>query len=218
MEEIHAKSSNVRSVLLKGIFDILKCHGQNVFCEAEDREVTFIDFLDDILSQSRDDTEERDIIVKGIFKIYTAHHTWSPRILSKLLMLLYHPDENYSVRKYVNCFLQTYGHSREEVECLVKSFLAIINLLFDSDKSSPYHNISIKTTALELVEFSKEYEHSEEFSFKEKFQDLLVLKLTKGFLKKPWRLSALDLYNICSGIMPKDHEKLLKLKENIKII
>lgn len=56
------------------------------------------------------------------------------------------------------------------------------------------------------------------YLFQEKFQDLLILKLLKKFIKKPSRLSVLDLQDICESIMPRDVDTLIKLKANVKVI
>ncbi|GBN60840.1 hypothetical protein AVEN_107861-1, partial [Araneus ventricosus] len=52
----------------------------------------------------------------------------------------------------------------------------------------------------------------------ESFKDLLVLKLTKKFLKKPWRLPATDLYAVCKEFLPKGYDNLVQLKERIGLI
>lgn len=56
------------------------------------------------------------------------------------------------------------------------------------------------------------------YLFQEKFRDLLILKLLKKFIKKPSRLSVLDLQDICESIMPRDVDTLIKLKANVKVI
>lgn len=45
-----------------------------------------------------------------------------------------------------------------------------------------------------------------------------MLKLTRKFLKKPWRFSAFELQDVCEHIIPRDIDKLQKLKSNVKLI
>lgn len=63
-------------------------------------------------------------------------------------------------------FLLLSFHYSEEAECLTKSFLNIINILFTGDHSNPYHKVNIKTVALQLLEFAKLYEENKNFEVK----------------------------------------------------
>lgn len=52
---------------------------------------------------------------------------------------------------------------RQEAECLSQTFLAIIDLLFDSNKNSPYHKVNVKRVMLQLLEFGKPLGNSKVF-------------------------------------------------------
>jgi len=71
---------------------------------------------------------------------------------------------------------------------------------------------------LQLLEFAKLYEENKNFDVEEKFKELLPVKLTKKFLKRSWRMSVLDLHDICDKNLPKNTDALIKLKANVKLI
>ncbi|CAL1268798.1 unnamed protein product [Larinioides sclopetarius] len=218
-EAVNIGSSPLRNSLLKGAFDILKCHGWQIFANlTSNGEDFFNEAIGNLLLHSEDKEKERCIMVQGILKLFLAHHTYSPIILSQLIVLLFHPDEYHSLRKDVEEFFLLYGETKEEAECLSKSFLAVINILYDANENSPFFKVNIKKVALRLVEYSKQFENSKDFKLENSFKDLLVLKLTKKFLKKPWRLPATDLYAVCNEFLPKGYDNLLQLKERINLI
>ncbi|GFT76901.1 condensin complex subunit 3, partial [Nephila pilipes] len=218
-EAVNIGVSPLRNTLLKGTFDILKCYGWEIFSDMTNSgEDLFDKALNDLLLHLEDDEIERNIMIQGILKLYLAHHTVSPIILSQLIMFLFHPDEYHSSRRDLEEFFQLYGETNEEAECLRKAFLAVINILFDADKNSPFYKVSIKKVALELIEYSNGFENSKNFTLEVSFKNSLVLKLTKKFLKKPWRLLASDLHTVCSQIIPENFDELLQLKERVKLI
>ncbi|GFY51265.1 condensin complex subunit 3 [Trichonephila inaurata madagascariensis] len=218
-EAVNIGISPLRNTLLKGAFDILRCYGWEIFSDLTNNgEDPFNEALNHLLLHLEDDENERDIVVQGILKLYLAHHTVSPTILSHIIMFLFHPDEYHSSKKDFEEFFQCYGETKEEAECLSKAFLDVINILFDADKNSPFHKISIKKVALELIEYSKGFENPQDFTLEVSFKDLLILKLTKKFLKKPWRLPAFDLHAVCNQFIPANFDQLLQLKEDVKLI
>ncbi|KAF8763193.1 Condensin complex subunit 3 like protein [Argiope bruennichi] len=218
-EAVNIGSSPLKNTLLKGAFDILKSHGWQMFVNlTSNGEEFFNEALNNLLLHLEDDEKERNILVQGVLKLFLVHHTFSPIILSQLIALLFHPDEYHSLRKDLEEFFLLYGETKEEAECLSKAFLAVINILFDAKENSPFYKVSIKKVALQLIEYSNGFGNSKNFTLKDNFRDLLALKLTKKFLKRPWRLPASDLYAVCSGNLPKDYDKLLQLKERINLI
>ncbi|KAG8201822.1 hypothetical protein JTE90_027302 [Oedothorax gibbosus] len=208
-------SSDLKNILLKGAFDILNCHGLDIFSDCEEEQLDST--LESLLLNLEDDDKERSIMVLGILKLYLCHYTFSPNILAKLILLYFNP-ESYSTMKDIETFLKLYGKTKQEAECLCQTYLTVIDLLFDSNKHGPYHKINVKKVTLQLLEFGKSFENSKSSVLEENFEDLVILKITKKFLKTPWRLQSADLYTICNLITPKNVDNLIKLKENIKLV
>ncbi|GIY95236.1 condensin complex subunit 3 [Caerostris extrusa] len=193
LEAVDSDDSSLRKIILKGTLDILKYYGWEIFSDLTSTgEQQFNKVLDDLLLHIEDDEDEINIAVQGMLKLFLTHHTVSPIILSKLIMFLFHPDEYLSVRKLLETFFELYGETKVGVECLCKAYLAVINILFDTNKNDLF--------------------------YKDNFKDLLILKLTKKFLKKPWRLPASDLYVVCSNVIPGNLNKLTNLFERVKLI
>ncbi|XP_042897083.1 condensin complex subunit 3 isoform X1 [Parasteatoda tepidariorum] len=212
-DAIHMESGPLRNRLFEGMFDILQCHGSEVFADfSNDGQEKLELTVTNILKAFEDEDYENEVILKGILKLYMCHKISSPVILANVIMVYFHPDGLASTRNELEMFFPFFAQTKACYNCLVQSFLTLIDLLFDASKNSFLYEISIKEIALQLLVFSKTFENLNQ-SNEDKFQDLLALKLCKRFLKKPWRLPASDLYGVCYQIMPKQFDTLLNLKE-----
>lgn len=51
------------------------------------------------------------IVLKGMFKLYLSHHTYSPTLLAKLIMFMFDPEVGQIMKNTIVLFLELYGES-----------------------------------------------------------------------------------------------------------